>query len=127
MALTNKGKIKINETEYDVVSCKVKISGLEAKDAGRTDDGIYHYNYTLSKVRTITVQLPPCSQETVGAILKAVQGKTYTLTYFDMIDGEKTIQAHTKASSGSLYSGVLLNGLWNGVSFIAEEVGGESE
>ena len=40
MALT-KGKIKINNIEYDVKSCKVEIAGLEADDSGRTDDGVY--------------------------------------------------------------------------------------
>lgn len=125
MALT-KGKIKINNIEYDVKSCKVEISGLEADDSGRTDDGVYHYNYIYNRGRKITIQLVPTTQETVAAILSAVAGKTYNLTYYDPIAGEKTIQAHTKSTSGSLYSGVLLNGLWSGVSFKAEQIGGET-
>lgn len=125
MALT-KGKIKINNIEYDVKSCKVEIAGLEADDSGRTDDGVYHYNYIYNRGRKITIQLVPTTQETVAALLNAVSGKTYNLTYLDLIDGEKTIQAHTKSSSGSLYSGVLLNGLWSGVSFKAEQIGGET-
>ena len=125
MALT-KGKIKINNTEYDVKSCKVEIAGLEADDSGRTDDGVYHYNYIYNRGRKITIQLVPTTQETVAALLNAVAGKTYNLTYYDPIAGEKTIQAHTKSTSGSLYSGVLLNGLWSGVSFKAEQIGGET-
>lgn len=125
MALT-KGKIKINNIEYDVKSCKVEIAGLEADDSGRTDDGVYHYNYIYNRGRKITIQLVPTTQETVAAILSAVAGKTYNLTYYDPIAGEKTIQAHTKSTSGSLYSGVLLNGLWSGVSFKAEQIGGET-
>lgn len=125
MALT-KGKIKINNIEYDVKSCKVEIAGLEADDSGRTDDGVYHYNYIYNRGRTITIQLVPTTQETVAALLNAVTGKTYNLTYYDPIAGEKTIQAHTKSTSGSLYSGVLLNGLWSGVSFKAEQIGGET-
>lgn len=125
MALT-KGKIKINNIEYDVKSCKVEIAGLEADDSGRTDDGVYHYNYIYNRGRTITIQLVPTTQETVAALLNAVAGKTYNLTYYDPIAGEKTIQAHTKSTSGSLYSGVLLNGLWSGVSFKAEQIGGET-
>ena len=125
MALT-KGKIKINNIEYDVKSCKVEIAGLEADDSGRTDDGVYHYNYIYNRVRKITIQLVPTTQETVAALLNAVAGKTYNLTYYDPIAGEKTIQAHTKSTSGSLYSGVLLNGLWSGVSFKAEQIGGET-
>lgn len=125
MALT-KGKIKINNIEYDVKSCKVEIAGLEADDSGRTDDGVYHYNYIYNRGRKITIQLVPTSQETVAALLNAVAGKTYNLTYYDPIAGEKTIQAHTKSTSGSLYSGVLLNGLWSGVSFKAEQIGGET-
>lgn len=125
MALT-KGKIKINNIEYDVKSCKVEIAGLEADDSGRTDDGVYHYNYIYNRRRNITIQLVPTTQETVAALLNAVAGKTYNLTYYDPIAGEKTIQAHTKSTSGSLYSGVLLNGLWSGVSFKAEQIGGET-
>lgn len=125
MALT-KGKIKINNIEYDVKSCKVEITGLEADDSGRTDDGVYHYNYIYNRGRKITIQLVPTTQETVAALLNAVAGKTYNLTYYDPIAGEKTIQAHTKSTSGSLYSGVLLNGLWSGVSFKAEQIGGET-
>ena len=125
MALT-KGKIKINNIEYDVKSCKVEIAGLEADDSGRTDDGVYHYNYIYNRGRKITIQLVPTTQETVAALLNAVAGKTYNLTYYDPIAGEKTIQAHTKSTSGSLYSGVLLNGLWSGVSFQAEQIGGET-
>lgn len=125
MALT-KGKIKINDTEYDVISCNVDINSLEADDSGRTDDGVYHYNYVYNRGRTVKFQLPPTTQETVAALLNAVSGKTYNLTYYDLIDGEKTIQAHTKSSSGSLYSGVLLNGLWSGVSVQAEQIGGET-
>ena len=125
MALT-KGKIKINNIEYDVKSCKVEIVGLEADDSGRTDDGVYHYNYIYNRGRNITIQLVPTKQETVAALLNAVAGKTYNLTYYDPIAGEKTIQAHTKSTSGSLYSGVLLNGLWSGVSFKAEQIGGET-
>lgn len=125
MALT-KGKIKINNIEYNVKSCKVEIAGLEADDSGRTDDGVYHYNYIYNRGRNITIQLVPTTQETVAALLNAVAGKTYNLTYYDPIAGEKTIQAHTKSTSGSLYSGVLLNGLWSGVSFKAEQIGGET-
>ena len=125
MALT-KGKIKINNIEYDVKSCKVEIAGLEADDSGRTDDGVYHYNYIYNRGRNITIQLVPTTQDTVAALLNAVAGKTYNLTYYDPIAGEKTIQAHTKSTSGSLYSGVLLNGLWSGVSFKAEQIGGET-
>lgn len=125
MALT-KGKIKINNIEYDVKSCKVEIAGLEADDSGRTDDGVYHYNYIYNRGRKITIQLVPTTQETAAALLNAVAGKTYNLTYYDPIAGEKTIQAHTKSTSGSLYSGVLLNGLWSGVSFKAEQIGGET-
>ena len=89
MALT-KGKIKINNIEYDVKSCKVEIAGLEADDSGRTDDGVYHYNYIYNRGRTITIQLVPTTQETVAALLNAVAGKTYNLTYYDPIAGENS-------------------------------------
>ena len=90
-----------------------------------TDDGVYHYNYVYNRKRTITITLPTTTQDVVAAVLNAVAGKTYNLTYYDPIAGEKTIQAHTKSTNSALFSGVLLNGLWSGVSFKAEEIGGE--
>ena len=128
MALTTQGHFMINDDiqEYVAKSLKVNYESLSGEDSGRTDDGVYHYNYIYNRGRKITIQLVPTTQQTVAALLNAVAGKTYNLTYYDPIAGEKTIQAHTKSTSGSSYSGVLINGSRRGLSFKAEQIGGET-
>jgi len=67
--------------------------------------------------------MPPCRAEEASAILSAVQGKLYTLTVFDVkSNSEISIQAYTSNSDAECYSGVLYNGLYQGIRFSAIEV-----
>lgn len=124
MALTSKAHFKINGVEYKAQSLKVNFESLASEDSGRTDDGVMHINWVLSKIRKVEIKIAPTKNP--SAILSAVQGKTYSLTYFDpLANSEKTIQAYTSNSAADLYSGVLFNGLWQDVGFNAIELGGE--
>ena len=127
MALTSKGHFKVNGTEYLAKSIKVDLESLASEDSGRTDDGVMHINWVLKKIRKVQIELPPSTADVFAPLLAAVQGQTYSLTYFDPLDNaEKTITAYTSKGSSSLYSGVLYNGLWQGTQFNAIEVGGEN-
>ena len=127
MALTSKGHFKVNGTEYLAKSIKVDLESLASEDSGRTDDGVMHINWVLKKIRKVQIELPPSTADVFAPLLAAVQGQTYSLTYFDpLANGEKTITAYTSKGSSSLYSGVLYNGLWQGTQFNAIEVGGEN-
>lgn len=127
MALTSKGHFKVNGTEYLAKSIKVDLESLASEDSGRTDDGVMHINWILKKIRKVFIEMPPSITADIAPLLSAVQGQTYSLTYFDPLDNaEKTITAYTSKGSSSLYSGVLYNGLWQGTQFNAIEVGGEN-
>ena len=127
MALTSKGHFKVNGTEYKAQSIKVNLESLASEDSGRTDDGVMHINWVLKKIRKVQIELPPSTADVFAPLLAAVQGQTYSLTYFDpLANAEKTITAYTSTSSSELYSGVLYNGLWQGTQFNAIELGGEN-
>ena len=127
MALTSKGHFKVNGTEYLAKSIKVDLESLASEDSGRTDDGVMHINWILKKIRKVFIEMPPSITTDIAPLLSAVQGQTYSLTYFDPLDNaEKTITAYTSKGSSSLYSGVLHNGLWLGTQFNAIEGGGEN-
>ena len=127
MALTSKGHFKVNGTEYLAKSIKVDLESLASEDSGRTDDGVMHINWVLKKIRKVFIEMPPSITADIAPLLSAVQGQTYSLTYFDpLANAEKTITAYTSKGSSSLYSGVLYNGLWQGIQFNAIQVGGEN-
>ena len=127
MALTSKGHFQVNGTEYKAQSIKVNLESLASEDSGRTDDGVMHINWVLKKIRKVEIQVAPSTTTNIAPLLSAVQGQTYSLTYFDpLANAEKTITAYTSTSSSELYSGVLYNGLWQGTQFNAIEVGGEN-
>lgn len=127
MALTTKGHFKVNGKEYLAKSIKVDLESLASEDSGRTDDGVMRINWILRKIRKVFIEMPPSISDDIAPLLSAVQGQTYSLTYFDPMDNaEKTITAYTSKGSSSLYSGILYNGLWQGTQFNAIEVGGEN-
>ena len=127
MALTSKGHFQVNGTEYKAQSIKVNLESLASEDSGRTDDGVMHINWVLKKIRKVEIQVAPSTTAVIAPLLSAVQGQTYSLTYFDpLANAEKTITAYTSTSSSELYSGILYNGLWQGTQFNAIELGGEN-
>lgn len=126
MALTSKGHFKIGNVEFKAKSIKVNYESLASEDSGRTADGVFHVNWILNRIRKVEIEMPPCLGTEASTLLALVQGKIYELTYFDTLtNAEKTIQVYTSNSQGDLYSGVLYNGLWQGVGFNAIEVSGE--
>ena len=126
MPNNSNGYISIGGSRFAVQSLKVNIERLAAEDRGRTDDGVMHINWVLRRIRKVQIQLPPCDASTASSLLALVQGQEYSLTYFDpLTGGQNTITAYTSNSSADCYSGVLYNGLWQGVGFNAIEVGGE--
>lgn len=127
MALANKGEIIINGSHrFTPKSLKPNFESLAAANSGRTDDGTIHIYWVLRKIRKLEIEMPPCSSSEASAILNLVQGKEYTITYWDILDNaEKTISVYTSTSSADCYSGIIRNGLWQGLSFNAIEIAGE--
>lgn len=129
MPLTNKGRFMINNTyEFSAKSIKVDYESLVSDDSGRTEDGIMHIYWVYRKVHKIEIELPPMKDRaTLAHLLTLVQGQEYDLTYWDPLTNvEKTVRVYTSNSSLDLYSGILYNGLWQGIKFNAIELAGEA-
>lgn len=68
--------------------------------------------------------MPPCTAYDAYRIINAVQGKLYNLTIWDIsTNSEVTVHVYTSNAEGDCYSGVLYNGLYQGVRFSAIELG----
>ena len=118
MALTAKSNFIIDGVEFRTKSLKVNFESLASEDSGRTDDGTMNINWVLSRIRKIEIEMPPCTTEEAARI--------YNITYFDpLANRELTKEVYTSNSSADCYSGVLRNGLWQGISFNAIERAGE--
>lgn len=127
MALTTQGHFIINgDKEFSAKSLRVGFESLAGEDSGRTDDGVMRINWIFRKIRKVEIEMPPMTSAKVAELLGLVQGQEYRLTYYDPLDNvERTIEVYTSNSKTDLYSGVILNGLWQGVSFNAIELAGE--
>ena len=100
---------------------------LATEDSGRSVDGTMHIHWILTRARKLEIILPPCSYAFASAILSRVMGKFYYVTYIDpLTNAERTIHVYTSNGKGSLYSGIVKNGLLQQVSFNAIELKGET-
>lgn len=122
------GNFKIDNTVFTAKTMKQTFESLASEDSGRTDDGVMQISWVLQRIRKIEISMPPMTSLEVSALLDKVQGQIYSMTYFDILTNtEKTKTFYTSNSEGDCYSGVLHNGLWQGVTFNAIEVGGEKK
>jgi hypothetical protein len=127
MALTSKGHFKVNGKEFAAKAIKVGFESLSGSDSGRTEDGVMHINWIFRRIRKVEITMPPCTSEEVSELLSLVQGQEYSLTYFDPLENkEKMIGVYTSTTAADMYSGIIRNGLWQGVSFNAIEMAGEA-
>lgn len=105
----------------------INYDSLATEDSGRSVDGEMHITWILSRARKVEIQLPPCSATFASKILDRVMGRKYYITYWDLItNSEKTIHVYTSNGKGSLYSGVIRNGVYQGITFNAIELKGET-
>lgn len=123
MALSSKGNFKIGSTEYKPKSLKVTYDSLATSNSGRSDNGTMKITWVRTNIRKVEVIMPPMKMAQLAALLNAVSGKTYNMTFHDpRTNTEVTVQMYTSNASGECYSGVLYNGLYQGVEFHAIEV-----
>lgn len=123
MALTNKGCFIIDGTEFVAKSITLSFDSLATEDSGRSDDGVMHIFWIRNKLRKWEIEMPPCTAAEAYAILSKVQGQIYNITIWDLsTNSEQTVQVYTSNSNGDCYSGVLYNGLYQGIKFSAIEI-----
>lgn len=123
MALSGKGNFKIGSTEYKPKSLKVTYDSLATSNSGRSDNGTMVINWVRTNIRKVEITMPPMKMAALAALLGAVSGKKYNMTFHDpRTNTEVTVQMYTSNAEGECYSGVLYNGLYQGVQFSAIEV-----
>lgn len=123
MALSSKGCFKIGSTEYKPKNLKFTYDSLATSKSGRADDGTMHITWVRQNIRKLEITMPPMKASQLDNLLSAVSGKTYNMTFYDpRTASEVTVAMYTSNASGECYSGVLLNGLYEGVQFSAIEV-----
>lgn len=124
MALSGKGYFKIGSTEFLAKSIKPSFDSLATEDSGRTDDGVMHISWVKPKLRKWQIEMPPCTSDECYRLLNLVQGKQYLITIWDIsTNSEQSVPVYTSNSEAECYSGILYNGLWQGLSFSAIEIG----
>lgn len=123
MALSGKGNFKIGSTEYSPKSLKVTYDSLATSKSGRADDGTMKITWVRTNIRKVEITMPPMKMAALSTLLTAVSGKKYNMTFHDpRTNSEVTVEMYTSNSQGECYSGVLYNGLYQGVQFSAIEV-----
>lgn len=123
MALSGKGNFKIGSTEYSPKSLKVTYDSLATSNSGRSDNGTMNITWVRTNIRKVEVIMPPMKMADLAALLAAVSGQKYNMTFHDpRTNSEVTVQMYTSNATGECYSGVLHNGLYQGVEFHAIEV-----
>ena len=126
MSLSTKGSFQVDNVEFTPKTLKVNFESLSSENSGRTLDGVMHIYWVFNKIRKLEIEMAPMTAAQVAALLSRVQGKIYNITYFDPIDNaERTTQVYTSNSSTDVYSGIIRNGLYQGVQFNAIEIAGE--
>ena len=124
--IDNKNSFAIGNQKFQAKEMRYGWESLATEDSGRTLDGYMHIYWVYRKIRKIEIVLPPCKQDVINNIVNLVQGQEYYLTYYDPAKrGVSTIKCYTSNSSADLYSGVVMNGLWQNFEFHAIELGGE--
>ena len=123
MALSSKGNFKIGTKEWSPKSLKVTYDSLATSNSGRSDNGTMVINWVRLNIRKLEITMPPMKMADLATLLNAVSGKKYNMTFHDpRTNAEVTVQMYTSNTQGECYSGVLLNGLYQGVQFSAIEV-----
>ena len=123
MALSSKGCFKIGTAEYKPKSLKFTYDSLATANSGRSDNGTMNITWVRQNIRKLEIEMPPMTASALATLLTAVAGQKYNMTFYDPKSGvEATVQMYTSNTQGSCYSGVLHNGLYEGVQFSAIEV-----
>lgn len=127
MSVSNKGHFYIDTDNHFVASgLTIKYKSLLSPNSGMTADGVSHLEWIMSKKREIEITMPPMTAAQVSALYSLVQGREYTLSFYDPIEGDVDIACYTENTQAQLYSGIISNGLYIGVAFVAKEIGGDA-
>ena len=94
--------------------CNVNVYPLHGEDSGRTADGKMHTSVIAVK-RKAEITYKYISQDQLASLLALLDVQYYDFTYFDPIEGIKTIECYGTDLSQTLHHRVMYNGLWRDV------------
>lgn len=127
--LGNSFAVSANGTTYEAFpaqAMKYSWESLASDDSGRTLDGVMHIYWVKRNLKKIEITLPPCQEEIIYDLIPIIQGKEYYLQYYAPDEKSiKTIHCYTSSVGADMYSGVVMNGLWQNFTFSAIELGDE--
>lgn len=123
-------------TEFKAKSIKQTNESLAAETSGRSDNGTMHISWIKPKLRKWEIELPPCSSAEIYSLFSKIQGQEYYIKIWDISSPDPTTQhpeynpitlkVYTSNTESDCYSGVIHNGLYQGVTFSAIEIGQEN-
>ena len=124
--IDNRNSFAVNGVRFPAQKIRNNWESLATEDSGRTLDGVMHIYWVFEKINKVEITLPPCNGETVQRLIDAVQGRIYTLTWFDPgTNSVRSMQCYTSNSHADMYSGIIRNGLWEKVTFNAIQIQGD--
>lgn len=86
-----------------------------------------HIDWIYRKIRKLEIEMPPMTSGELSQLLSQIAGQEYTIEYYDPIDDRNEVRSvYTSTAATDLYSGVVRNGLYQGVQFNAIELEGEA-
>ena len=114
--------------QFTAKTVSVEVESLATEESGRLANGLMNLGWILDRTRKVNVELKPDTPENLYAILNAVQGRVYYLTFWDpWTNAEMTRKMYTSNSDVEWYNGTLFSGkgLLQQARFSAIEMGGE--
>lgn len=114
------------EISFVPQAVEVELESLATENSGRTLDGVMHIDFLKDRLTKIQITLPPykAADTAYNGILAFVQGQTYYIRYYDYTAGQNAyIKVYTGNTGADWYSGVILNGVIQGATFSAIDVG----
>lgn len=89
MSSITKGNFSIRDDQgvdhyFEAKNINVTYESLASEDSGRTDDGVMHIEWVRSKMTKVEVTMPPIPSSVVSELIGLVQGREYTIGYWDV-------------------------------------------
>ena len=108
--LTNKANIIISQgaiptpaeiaSQFSPMKLKPDFESIATENSGRADGGYMHLEWVYRRVRKLEIELRPHNVEYISSILNLVHGRTYYITFWDLItNSEMTKFVYTSTSS----------------------------
>lgn len=86
-----------------------------------TDDGVTHIDWIRASKKKVLLKYGVLTSVELSTILNLINGKEYTLTYLDPLEGAKTINCFSRGSVQEFFTGAYMGGVWQNVTIECNE------